>query len=139
MLRYVGWSNCDQESEEELSKYFFIPNFFHPSTFFGSKTWFFIGTPGYGAPSHIDQVALPSWQAQVLLICHDQALPALSTISDKRREVVEPDTSTRVLVDMHAHGTAGDCPLPWGCHHHQHQLVVPPDKGLARRCQHYYY
>ena len=62
---YVGWSNCDQESEAELAQYFSLPTFFHPATIFGTKTWFFIGTPGYGAPSHIDQVALPSWQAQV--------------------------------------------------------------------------
>ena len=63
---YVGWSNCDQESEAELAQYFSLPTFFHPATIFGTKTWFFIGTPGYGAPSHIDQVALPSWQAQVV-------------------------------------------------------------------------
>ena len=65
VFRYVGWSNCDQQAEQELAKYFLIPNFFHPSTYFGTKTWFFMGTPGYGAPSHLDQVVLPSWQAQV--------------------------------------------------------------------------
>ena len=63
--RYVGWSTCDEESEEVLSEYFSVPDFFHPSTLFGTKTWFFLGTPGYGAPSHIDSVVLPSWQAQV--------------------------------------------------------------------------
>ena len=25
---------------------------------FGSRTWYFLGTPGWGAPSHIDQVAI---------------------------------------------------------------------------------
>ena len=31
----------------------------------GSKDWFFLGTPGYGAPFHIDEVKHPSWQAQI--------------------------------------------------------------------------
>ena len=65
VLRYVGWSNCDEQAELELEKFFSFPAFFHPETVFGEKTWFFLGTPGYGAPSHIDQVTLPSWQAQV--------------------------------------------------------------------------
>ena len=25
---------------------------------FGSRTWYFLGTPGWGAPSHIDQVPI---------------------------------------------------------------------------------
>lgn len=62
---YVGWSNCDEEAEEELGKYFSSPSFFHPETRLGARTWFFLGTPGWGAPSHLDQVLLPSWQAQV--------------------------------------------------------------------------
>ena len=31
----------------------------------GTKDWFFLGTPGYGAPFHIDEVRHPSWQAQI--------------------------------------------------------------------------
>ena len=31
----------------------------------GAKDWFFLGTPGYGAPFHIDEVRHPSWQAQI--------------------------------------------------------------------------
>ena len=27
--------------------------------------WFFLGTPGYGAPYHTDEVKNPSWQAQI--------------------------------------------------------------------------
>jgi len=29
------------------------------------RDWIFMGTPGYGAPYHIDNVKYPSWQAQV--------------------------------------------------------------------------
>ena len=31
----------------------------------GNYDWFFIGTPGYGAPFHLDNVNKPSWQAQI--------------------------------------------------------------------------
>lgn len=62
---YVGWSNCDSEAEAQLSQFYTIPSFFHPNTRIGDRTWYFIGTPGWGAPSHIDQVVLPSWQAQI--------------------------------------------------------------------------
>merc|ERR1712059_164845 len=62
---YIGWSNCDPEAEKELSKYYWAPSFFHPDTRLGSKTWYFLGTPGWGAPLHIDQVLLPSWQGQI--------------------------------------------------------------------------
>ena len=35
---------------------FFVTNNKWCHTRFGSRTWYFLGTPGWGAPSHIDQV-----------------------------------------------------------------------------------
>ena len=63
---YVGWSNCDSEAAEVLRDYYTTPTFL-PSSKRGMD-WIFIGTPGYGAPFHIDNVRLPSWQAQVMMM-----------------------------------------------------------------------
>ena len=38
----------------------------------GRKDWIFMGTPGYGAPFHLDNVKYPSWQAQVCFLIRYQ-------------------------------------------------------------------
>ncbi|XP_011493821.1 PREDICTED: uncharacterized protein LOC105359040 [Ceratosolen solmsi marchali] len=62
---YVGWSNCDQAIGTILRKHYQRP-YFLPDTAESEKTdWLFMGSPGYGAPMHIDDVEYPSWQAQI--------------------------------------------------------------------------
>ncbi|CAF0768837.1 unnamed protein product [Didymodactylos carnosus] len=56
---YVGWSNCDYSTAYLLRQYYSRP-YFLPEQSESSK-----GTPGLGAHMHIDNVDLPSWQAQV--------------------------------------------------------------------------
>lgn len=63
---YVGWSDCDPSTREILSKLYERPDFIPLDSEPGRRDWFFMGTPGHGAPFHIDQVEFPSWQAQVL-------------------------------------------------------------------------
>ena len=41
-----------------LAHDFFVSNNEWCHTRFGSRTWYFLGTPGWGAPSHIDQVPI---------------------------------------------------------------------------------
>jgi len=62
---YVGWAVCHKPVAEQLFTLFERPAFIHPESTPPSKPWIFIGTPGPGAHSHIDNVDLSSWQAQI--------------------------------------------------------------------------
>ena len=64
---YVGWANCDQKATEILRQYYQTPFFLPEDSAPGKKDWIFMGTPGFGAPFHLDNVEYPSWQAQVVL------------------------------------------------------------------------
>ncbi|XP_006618525.1 2-oxoglutarate and iron-dependent oxygenase JMJD4 [Apis dorsata] len=62
---YVGWSNCDEEIGSLLRQHYQRP-YFLPATAETEKTdWIFMGSHGYGAPMHVDDVEHPSWQAQI--------------------------------------------------------------------------
>eukprot|EP00794_Sanderia_malayensis_P018162 gene18162-19975_t len=62
---YVGWSNCDAKAAGKLRQYYKRPYFFSDEMESSKTDWIFMGTPGYGAHMHIDNVRYPSWQAQV--------------------------------------------------------------------------
>ncbi|KAL3858860.1 hypothetical protein ACJMK2_009109 [Sinanodonta woodiana] len=62
---YIGWSNCDFLAANILREHYKRP-YFLPVTSESSRTdWIFMGSPGYGAHMHIDNVGHPSWQAQI--------------------------------------------------------------------------
>ena len=62
---YVGWSVCQASVFQELSKLVSLPQFLSNKHAAGNM-WIFIGTPGYGAHSHLDHdLDLPTWQAQI--------------------------------------------------------------------------
>jgi len=62
---YIGWSNCDAAVANILRSHYTRP-YFLPGSAESSRTdWIFMGSPGYGANLHIDNVNNPSWQAQV--------------------------------------------------------------------------
>ncbi|CAF1234813.1 unnamed protein product [Adineta steineri] len=62
---YVGWSNCDYSTAYLLRQYYSRPYFLPERSESSKLDWIFMGTPGFGAHMHIDNVDLPSWQAQV--------------------------------------------------------------------------
>ncbi|KAK7507456.1 hypothetical protein BaRGS_00001391 [Batillaria attramentaria] len=62
---YFGWSNCHAGVQEQLRKHFQLPDFLPANTEGTPMDWIFMGSPGPGAPLHIDTVERPSWQAQV--------------------------------------------------------------------------
>ncbi|CAF1500009.1 unnamed protein product [Adineta ricciae] len=62
---YVGWSNCDYSTAYLLRQYYSRPYFLPERSESSKLDWIFMGTPGLGAHMHIDNVDLPSWQAQV--------------------------------------------------------------------------
>ncbi|XP_016970595.1 uncharacterized protein LOC108038328 [Drosophila rhopaloa] len=62
---YFGWSNCHAETAEEFRRHYGKPYFLPESSENNAVDWFFIGTSGLGAQMHIDNVRLPSWQAQL--------------------------------------------------------------------------
>ncbi|XP_017119184.1 uncharacterized protein LOC108140726 [Drosophila elegans] len=62
---YFGWSNCHAETAEEFRRHYGRPYFLPESSENNAVDWFFIGTSGLGAQMHIDNVRLPSWQAQL--------------------------------------------------------------------------
>ncbi|XP_071440254.1 bifunctional arginine demethylase and lysyl-hydroxylase JMJD6-like [Hetaerina americana] len=62
---YIGWSNCDETAARALRRHYTRP-YFLPTTAESKRTdWLFMGSPGYGAHMHVDNVEHPSWQAQV--------------------------------------------------------------------------
>ncbi|XP_020812913.1 uncharacterized protein LOC110187784 [Drosophila serrata] len=62
---YFGWSNCHAETAEEFRRHYGRPYFLPESSENNAVDWFFIGTSGLGTQMHIDNVRLPSWQAQL--------------------------------------------------------------------------
>lgn len=62
---YIGWSNCDYTAANNLRKHYKKPYFLPEDSESSKVDWLFMGSPGYGAPNHIDAVDKPSWQAQV--------------------------------------------------------------------------
>ncbi|KAI8046352.1 uncharacterized protein LOC128252962 [Drosophila gunungcola] len=62
---YFGWSNCHAETAEEFRRHYGRPYFLPEGSENNAVDWFFIGTSGLGAQMHIDNVRLPSWQAQL--------------------------------------------------------------------------
>jgi len=62
---YVGWAVCPDVVAQELHKLYNRPAFISPDSTPSRKPWIFMGTPGHGAHFHIDNVDLPSWQAQL--------------------------------------------------------------------------
>ncbi|XP_050426874.1 uncharacterized protein LOC126837113 [Adelges cooleyi] len=62
---YIGWSVCDYNTVEILKRHVDSPRFLPVDSHYKPTLWIFMGTPGHGAPMHIDKVAYPSWQAQL--------------------------------------------------------------------------
>lgn len=62
---YFGWSNCNREVAEILRQHYGRPYFLPPTSENKATDWIFMGGPGLGAHMHVDNVRLPSWQAQV--------------------------------------------------------------------------
>lgn len=63
---YVGWSNCNNKYVSKiLRKHYKRPYFLPDESEMSRLDWIFMGTPGYGAEIHIDDVNNPSWQAQI--------------------------------------------------------------------------
>jgi len=62
---YVGWSVCQKPVAEMIHGLYERPSFISPDSTPPKKPWIFIGTPGYGAHSHVDNVGEPTWQAQI--------------------------------------------------------------------------
>nr|XP_026689581.1 uncharacterized protein LOC100186292 [Ciona intestinalis] len=62
---YVGWSNCEGHTANELRKHYKLPYFLSPELDHGNMDWIYMGLPGPGAPSHIDFVPGATWQAQL--------------------------------------------------------------------------
>ena len=63
---YFGWENCDSEASQILDKLYYWPEFLPEYSESDKPSWIFLGTPGFGAPFHLDRVINPSWQAQVI-------------------------------------------------------------------------
>jgi len=62
---YIGWSNCDGMTANELRKHYKKPTFLPEYYEHANTDWVFMGLPGYGANMHIDSIDIQSWQAQI--------------------------------------------------------------------------
>ncbi|XP_059616972.1 uncharacterized protein LOC132261934 isoform X2 [Phlebotomus argentipes] len=62
---YFGWSNCNYEIAKILRKHYSSPYFLPKASENNAIDWIFMGVPGKGAHLHVDNVRLPSWQAQL--------------------------------------------------------------------------
>lgn len=62
---YFGWSNCNYEVAQQLRKHYGRPYFLPLLSENAATDWIFMGGPALGAHMHVDNVRLPSWQAQI--------------------------------------------------------------------------
>lgn len=62
---YFGWSNCNYEIAQQLREHYGRPYFLPELSENAATDWLFMGGPGLGAHMHVDNVRLPSWQAQI--------------------------------------------------------------------------
>lgn len=62
---YFGWSNCNSEIVKIFREHYGRPYFLPPTSENHAGDWIFMGWPGFGAHMHVDNVRLPSWQAQL--------------------------------------------------------------------------
>lgn len=62
---YFGWSNCNEQIASKLRKHYNRPYFLPRTSELNAVDWIFMGGRGLGAHMHIDNVRLPSWQAQL--------------------------------------------------------------------------
>lgn len=62
---YFGWSNCNYEVAQELRKHYDRPYFLPDTSENNAVDWIFMGGSSLGAHLHVDNVRLPSWQAQI--------------------------------------------------------------------------
>lgn len=62
---YFGWSNCNHEVAQNLRQHYGRPYFLPKTSENAAIDWIFIGGTGLGAHMHVDNVRLPSWQAQI--------------------------------------------------------------------------
>ncbi|XP_015186824.1 PREDICTED: uncharacterized protein LOC107071907 [Polistes dominula] len=61
----INWSNCDGRIGTVLRQHYQRPYFLPPTAESEKTDWIFMGSHGYGAPMHVDDVEHPSWQAQI--------------------------------------------------------------------------
>ncbi|XP_035718637.1 armadillo repeat protein deleted in velo-cardio-facial syndrome-like isoform X4 [Vespa mandarinia] len=64
-LMCIRRSNCDGEIGTVLRQHYQRPYFLPPTAESEKTDWIFMGSHGYGAPMHVDDVEHPSWQAQI--------------------------------------------------------------------------
>lgn len=62
---YFGWSNCNEHIASKLRKHYDRPYFLPKTSELNAVDWIFMGGHGLGAHMHLDDVFLPSWQAQL--------------------------------------------------------------------------
>lgn len=62
---YFGWSNCNYGVARELRKHYDRPYFLPYLSENNAVDWIFMGGSQLGAHMHVDNVRLPSWQAQI--------------------------------------------------------------------------
>lgn len=62
---YFGWSNCNEEIASILRQHYSRPYFLPRTSELNAVDWIFMGGRGLGAHMHLDNVRLPSWQAQL--------------------------------------------------------------------------
>ncbi|CAH1398350.1 unnamed protein product [Nezara viridula] len=62
---YVGWSNCDEEVGQIIRDHYSKPYFLPKNSENKNTDWIFMGSKGFGAHMHVDNVNNPSWQAQL--------------------------------------------------------------------------
>ncbi|XP_073998805.1 uncharacterized protein isoform X2 [Rhodnius prolixus] len=60
------WSNCDDRVGRVLRRHYDRPYFLPETSENKNVDWIFMGSPGYGAHMHVDNVNNPSWQAQLV-------------------------------------------------------------------------
>lgn len=72
---YIGWESCNEHIATMLREHYDRPYFLPATAELATIDWIFMGGRGLGAQMHLDEIKLPSWQAQLKGIKEWQLAP----------------------------------------------------------------
>ena len=55
---YVGWKICYKKLSDILKQFYEMPSFLPKAWMLDRNEWIFMGTPGFGAHSHLDYMGV---------------------------------------------------------------------------------
>lgn len=135
---YFGWSNCNEQIAEMLRKHYDRPYFLPRTSELNAIDWIFMGGRGLGAHMHLDNVRLPSWQAQLKGTKEWLLAPPPECIFECNffSVIVNPGDISKCDCSLDISQKFLPTFPNFSCA--RHEQVVPQDERFIRRHQHHH-